>query len=210
MKYYAVKQGKQPGIYETWAACLEQVHGFKGAVFKSFEALEDAKQFLQDETPVINWNLPTAFIDGSYSKKNNRYSYGGFIQDGDRVHIIQGSGDNAEYMKEWNIAGELLGALQVLYACLRLDIPEINLCFDYAGIEGYATGWKASTPLAKYYKSTVDLLSDDVRIHFLKVKGHTGIEGNELADLLAKEAAGVHMRKKDAAALQAFREGVKV
>ena len=28
--YYAVKQGKVPGIYRTWDACKAQVHGYPG------------------------------------------------------------------------------------------------------------------------------------------------------------------------------------
>lgn len=28
-KFYAVRVGYQPGIYHTWADCLEQVKGFK-------------------------------------------------------------------------------------------------------------------------------------------------------------------------------------
>ena len=35
--YYAVKQGKVPGIYRTWDACKAQVHGYPGAIYKGFE-----------------------------------------------------------------------------------------------------------------------------------------------------------------------------
>lgn len=31
-KFYAVKVGKEPGVYETWDQCLAQVTGQKGAV----------------------------------------------------------------------------------------------------------------------------------------------------------------------------------
>ena len=31
VKYYAVRVGYQPGVYHTWADCLEQVKGFKKA-----------------------------------------------------------------------------------------------------------------------------------------------------------------------------------
>lgn len=30
-KYYAVKIGKVPGVYDTWDECLQQVTGQKGA-----------------------------------------------------------------------------------------------------------------------------------------------------------------------------------
>lgn len=31
VKFYAVRVGYQPGVYHTWADCLDQVKGFKKA-----------------------------------------------------------------------------------------------------------------------------------------------------------------------------------
>lgn len=47
-KYYAVKVGKTPGIYLTWADCSAQVTGYKGAKFKSFPTVEEALEFIGD------------------------------------------------------------------------------------------------------------------------------------------------------------------
>lgn len=33
-KFYAVRKGHSPGLYTTWAECLQQVKGFKGATCK--------------------------------------------------------------------------------------------------------------------------------------------------------------------------------
>lgn len=41
-KYYAVKIGKSPGIYSTWKQTEEQVKGFSGAKYKSFETEKEA------------------------------------------------------------------------------------------------------------------------------------------------------------------------
>ncbi|KAK4542734.1 hypothetical protein LTR36_006306 [Oleoguttula mirabilis] len=46
LKFYAVRVGKQPGIYHTWAECLDQVRGFPKAMFKSFTDLADAQHFV--------------------------------------------------------------------------------------------------------------------------------------------------------------------
>ncbi len=45
-KYYAVKMGKTPGIYNTWDECKANVHGFPGAVYKGFKTLEEAEAFM--------------------------------------------------------------------------------------------------------------------------------------------------------------------
>ena len=35
-------------------------------------------------------------------------------------------------------------------------------------------------------------VKDKIDIKFVKVKGHSGVEGNEEADLLAKQAVGIN------------------
>ena len=42
-KYYAVRVGKVPGIYQTWDECKKNVHGFPAAEYKSFPSEEEAK-----------------------------------------------------------------------------------------------------------------------------------------------------------------------
>lgn len=46
-KYYAVRAGREPGIYRTWEECEQQVSGFKGARFKGFRTHEAAEVFMQ-------------------------------------------------------------------------------------------------------------------------------------------------------------------
>ena len=44
-KYYAVKKGLTPGIYETWAECEANVKGFPGAEYKGFATLMEAEEY---------------------------------------------------------------------------------------------------------------------------------------------------------------------
>ncbi len=46
-KYYAVRKGRQPGIYRTWPETQKQVSGFSGAQYKSFASATEAKAFMQ-------------------------------------------------------------------------------------------------------------------------------------------------------------------
>ena len=44
-KFYVVWQGREPGIYDSWAACEAQVKGV-AAKYKGFATREEAEQAL--------------------------------------------------------------------------------------------------------------------------------------------------------------------
>jgi hypothetical protein len=50
-KFYAVRLGRVPGIYNTWEDCRAQVHCFKGAEFKGFRTLSEAELYLVQFKP---------------------------------------------------------------------------------------------------------------------------------------------------------------
>ncbi|KAH8657055.1 ribonuclease H-like domain-containing protein [Tricladium varicosporioides] len=45
-KFYGVKAGKIPGVYQTWMECQEMITGFRGAVYKSFPSQSEAQDFV--------------------------------------------------------------------------------------------------------------------------------------------------------------------
>lgn len=47
-KFYAVRNGRVPGIYMTWADCEKQVKGFGGAIYKSFPTEAEARAFVEN------------------------------------------------------------------------------------------------------------------------------------------------------------------
>ncbi len=47
-KFYAVRNGRVPGVYMTWADCEKQVKGFGGAIYKSFPTEAEARAFVED------------------------------------------------------------------------------------------------------------------------------------------------------------------
>ncbi|CAG2179571.1 unnamed protein product, partial [Oppiella nova] len=51
-KYYAVRRGRAPGVYNSWDECKSQVDGYSGAQFKSFRTAAEAKEFV--DTPVVS------------------------------------------------------------------------------------------------------------------------------------------------------------
>lgn len=75
-KFYAVRQGRNPGIYRTWKDCQAQVSGFPCAQFKSFPALAEAEAFLNSSAGQdieIDGQTLTAYVDGSYDHRKKNF-----------------------------------------------------------------------------------------------------------------------------------------
>ncbi|KAK2735298.1 hypothetical protein FQN57_001193 [Myotisia sp. PD_48] len=70
-KFYAVKVGFRPGVYNRWEECLTQVTGYKGAIFQSFPSLAEANAFLAG-IKLISANGSTAQITKFYGIQKGR------------------------------------------------------------------------------------------------------------------------------------------
>lgn len=195
MKYYAVKNGRVPGIYNSWAECQKQIHGFKNASYKSFTSCKEAEEFISDkkEIPQMEHGL-IAYVDGSFNAKKKVYGYGAVLIDGQQViKRLYGHGDNEKCISSRNVAGEIFGALAaVKYAVEHPEYDGIVIYYDYMGIEKWAIGeWKANKKLTQYYADKMAKYRKQLPIVFMKVEAHTGDFYNEQADQLAKKAVGI-------------------
>lgn len=206
-KYYAVRKGKNTGIFLTWDECKKQVMGYSGAEYKSFTTMNEAENFLNlsvqgaseetvkvdNETGVLyKANVAIAYVDGSYNVKTKEFSSGAVLFfDKQKIEFSQ-KFDDANLAEMRNVAGEITGAMIVIRYCIENNIPAVEIYHDYEGVSKWADGlWKANKEGTKNYAEFCRTARNHVNISFVKVKGHSGDKFNDEADILAKKALGL-------------------
>ncbi len=238
-KFYAVKQGRTPGIYNTWADCQKQVTGFSGAIYKSFPTAQQAAEYMGwannsntniEETKktnpdVISKNMPLeattsttcnaspldvspldaspldaspldastathaiAYVDGSFNVNNGMYGYGVvFFHNKSEDHYC-GNGSEPDMTSMRNVAGEILGARTAMEEALKRGCTSLTIYHDYEGISRWCLGeWKTNKKGTIEYKAYFDSICSQLKVSFVKVKGHSNDKYNDLADELAKK-----------------------
>lgn len=209
-KFYAVKVGKQTGIFKTWEECKQSINGYPGAIHKSFNNKKDAELFLNDNSEIfankenidlneqikqeINNGITVIFVDGSYENYIKKYSYGSYIVFKEKSEIkeyeFSESFNNEKYLEFRNVSGEIFGIIKSLEWCLQNNKKNVKFYYDYIGIEKWFNNeWKANTEISIFYKNFLNENKNKFdSIQFQKVEAHSGIEYNEKVDKLAKKA----------------------
>ncbi len=213
-KYYAVKKGREVGLFTSWDACRASVDGFAGAEYKSFKTKKEALAFLgngeggasaensdgaeKTDIPVCPENGLIAFVDGSFDVESGSYGFGCVIIDPEqKLTFLNGKSDRTEAAAARNVAGELLATMTAIKYAAEHSYKNLTVYHDYEGIEKWYNGkWKAQSFVAVSYVEFVRRYSSLVCVSFVKVEAHTGNTLNEAADRLAKEALGLNVPKK--------------
>lgn len=193
-KFYAVRTGKVTGVFKSWDECKASVEGFPGAEYKGFATLEEANTYLgrpcaeeESSRDVIPGRL-LAYVDGSYDDSLKKYAFGCvFLPEGGEIRLAYGNGDNPQSLQHRNVTGEMLGAMYAVRTAMVNGFREVEICYDYEGIEKWVTGsWRSRTELTRKYADSMREWGKSIGIFFTKVAAHSNIEYNELADKTAK------------------------
>lgn len=220
-KFYSVYKGKSgaPKIFTSWDECKREVIGCKGAIYKSFKTMDEAKEFilLNSEGNVRNFNSSkpkviseisrvnreekdldlndslVIYVDGSFSLEKGNFSYGLVAtKNGEVIYEENGAGNDEKAVPLRNVSGEVLGSMKAVDYAINNGYKEVYIVYDYQGIESWALGtWKRNNEITSNYHDFMQKKMKEIKINFKKVKGHSGDKFNDRADILAKSALGI-------------------
>jgi len=129
--------------------------------------------------------LYQAYVDGSFL--GDKVGYGAVILKNGQ-EVAQFSGSVEQYIEQRQVVGEIQATILVLQWCQENQVEEIEIFYDYDGIKKWATGeWKTNNEVTQHYAAYARESSTTVIWH--KVKSHTRVRWNEVADELAKRGA---------------------
>lgn len=143
------------------------------------------------------------YTDGSFNRSTPNEVHGGaymLIRNGETVTVSKVHFINKDRILTSmnNVGGELLAVVGILRTLIAVaedsgnpDLfkgKTLNIFHDYSGVADWITGtWAAKNSGTIWYVNQVSLLKSKlgVDLEFHKVKGHSGCEGNTMADMIA-------------------------
>jgi len=210
MPYYVVHKGINPGIYNTWDECKQNVQKFKGAIYKKFSDIFEARYFLKNGNCEIKEydtfkknDYISVYTDGSLIKKQNT-KYCGY-----GVYIPHNNYKYSEKMINNNstINRAELNAIIHSIEYLKKEYPkyEIHIYTDSMYCIYMLTGTAKRYQKNNFKKDGSDVknkdliirlldIIKDIKIKPIKIKAHTNLNDthskcNQIVDELAKKAA---------------------
>lgn len=202
MSFYAVANGRNIGIFETWSECSSSVKGYSHAKYKKFSTKEEAEQYIQGsqfqntgENIDINDNNVVADADDDawtpdyYVYTDGSCSHNGQANAEAGIGIFFGINDVRNVSqrvdgKQTNNVAELSAVIQA-YSIIEKDIvankkvaivsdSEYSLrCVSSYGEKCAKGGWKESIPNCELVKTAYELYKDKTNVRFIHIKAHT-------------------------------------
>jgi ribonuclease HI len=217
IKYYAVKQGRAPGIYNTWfgpGGAEEQVRGWAGARYKRFASRAEASAWLgnldnnkdagadrplkKSSSEARSDSFPENVIiytDGSCRGNPGPGGYGIVITNRGKRKELSGG-----FRRTTNNRMELMACIVALETLKKPERIVLHSDSSYVvnGIsKGWAKKWQANNwrRTSSEQAANADLwerllrLCERHQVKIIWVRGHAGNPGNTRCDELALRAA---------------------
>jgi ribonuclease HI len=204
MPVYAVVRGKEVGIYKTWTECSMNTQGYPGAVYKKFDSVKEAEEYIieynkkstitkdKNHVDLISKSKldMTDFVPDYYVYTDGACSNNGHKSAEAGIGIYFGERDPRNVSmkvigKQSNNTAEL-GALRHLYNIIKSDlIAGKKICIvsdsEYAikcvttyGEKCANSGWKKDMPNKELVQETYNIYKDIDSVRFMHIMAHTG------------------------------------
>lgn len=205
--YYAVKIGRNLGIFKEWQEVVNETNGFFGASYKKCISKQEALAFLNlkdeskkgelevNQTNFLskNPNVLNVYVDGSYDQEKKIYSYAfAVIEDGIVTDSFSGAKQNVQVGEALHsMSGELQAAMMALKYSTQRKIRNIIIYYDCIFIPNLLNG--AALPRNNYHSEYIKFMKNtineyDLKVNFTKVQAHSNNKYNKLVDKLANKA----------------------
>lgn len=196
MKFYAVKNGRKKGVYKTLPECMEQVKDYDDAIWCKFKNEENATAFANQKINKEHFENYT-YVDGSCDGEQTRHGYGVILHTPSKTYILQGRTNIIETTYISSLIAELQAQKAVIKKARELSITSLTIYYDCSNainliLKGHTTTNPKVNAYIGYIKSSLPFIN----INYVKIKAHSGIEGNEIADTLARKAIGLKIKKE--------------
>lgn len=129
------------------------------------------------------------FVDGSYDKQSKIFGSGIAVLDNKEEYSKEYKYAGYDKWDQWNIVGEIEAAKYAIKLAYEKKLKSVCIYHDLKNISLWAAGtWKAKNEYTQSYVRFIEKYSKELKITFIKVKGHSCNRYNDLADRLAREA----------------------
>jgi ribonuclease HI len=210
MTFYAVAVGVKQGIYTTWNECKMNINDYAGAIFKKFETIEEAIEFIDD------YNLKLyVYTDGAciHNGTDNARASIGIYFSRDNPNNISRELEKKDGIKLTNNIAELTAVIEAIMIIkdhtkpnkiIVTDSEYVIKCATSYGKKLSENNWKTKEdkrpPNVNLVKRLYELVNK-YDIQFKHVIAHTNKTdkhsiGNYYADQLANKAIGIDESNK--------------
>ena len=216
--YYAVRKGRNIGIYKTWDDCKQQVQGYNQPEFKKFQTKSEAEQFLglssnhasdqgsgeEEEEELIESvyhaatfpTSPVVYTDGCCLNNGQSGAVGGIGVYWAPHHPMNVSEPFKDGAIPTNQKAEIVAACRALECCVAMGLAFVEVRTDSMYVINAMTKWVhkwettgwTGVQNAELMKRLLELCYV-VHVSWVHVPAHRGVYGNEEADRLANEGA---------------------
>lgn len=194
MTFYAVRNGRNIGIFKTWNECQKSIYKFKKAQYKKFDTFQEANDYMNNNI-VINDDFNdcvNVYTDGccyNNGKSNSKGSYAIYFDDNDERN-------EAKIINKKNITNNIAELTAIYKTLKKIDkniktIIHTDSMYCITVLSKSLDDIDEETANFKLLNKCLKLLKKNNNVKFHHVNSHTNNNDihsikNNIVDVMAK------------------------